>query len=159
MLTHHRRPVNLSLMSVDLPILSSVETSATLYQKDSNWFHVLLNESEIPRSIAEFEPSPIHPGENQLLWLEISPYRVIMTMQGKGKFAYRHYWEQGIYGVSRYWLNGDDPKETDSFRLRNFTRSLQLKGGSLPEYLRVEYELWSYQVRLGHYVLHLEIFN
>lgn len=159
MLTHHRRPVSLSLMSVDLPILSSVETSATLYQKDSNWFHVLLNEEEIPRSVAELDNNLLQEPKNQLLWLEISPYRVIMTMQGKGKFAYRHYWEQGIYGVSRYWLNGDDPKETDAFRLRNFTRSLQLKGLSLPEYLRVEYELWSAEVRLGHYVLHLEIFK
>ncbi|ACK69155.1 conserved hypothetical protein [Gloeothece citriformis PCC 7424] len=159
MLTHHRRPVSLSLMSVDLPILSSVETSATLYKKDSNWFHVLLNEGSIPRSVTEFHSPVIDREEHQLLWLEISPYRVIMTMQGKGKFAYRHYWEQGIYGVSRYWLNGDDPKETDAFRLRNFTRSLQLKGLNLPEYLRVEYELWSNQVRLGHYVLHLEIFN
>jgi hypothetical protein len=42
-------------------------------------------------------------------------------------------------------------------RLRNFTRSLTLTGRPLPEHLRVEYELWSAKVQLGHYILNLEI--
>jgi hypothetical protein len=159
MLTHHRRPVCLSLLSTDLPILSSIETNGTLYQKDSQWFHLLLNQSEIPVSVLDSESFPPIDNQNQLLWLEISPYRVIMTMQGQGKFAYRHFWEQGIYGVSRYWLNENNFQKTRSFRIRNFTRSLTLQGGTWPEYLRVEYELWTHQIRLGHYVLHLEIYN
>lgn len=159
MLTHHRRPVCLSLLSTDLPILSSIETNGTLYQKDSQWFHLLLNQWEIPQSVVDNEISSPKDQENQLLWFEICPYRVIMTMQGQGKFAYRHFWQQGIYGVSRYWLNGDNSKDTRFFRLRNYTRNLTLQGDSWPEYLRVEYELWTHQIFLGHYVLHLEIYN
>ncbi len=157
MLTHYRRPVSLSLISTDLPILSSIETAGTLYQKDAQWFHLTLNHQAIPNSQADTELNWHEGSVGQLLWLEISPYRVVMTMQGKSKYAYRHFWEQGIYGISRYWLNGDNPKESYSFRLRNFTRRLTLKGGELPEYLRVEYELWSHQIPLGRYALHLEI--
>lgn len=162
MLTHHRLPVSLSLLSTDLPVVSSIETAATLYQKDSNWFHLLLNQSDIAPLVLESDPLLLPNQQNQLLWLEISPYRVIMTMQGQGKFAYRHFWEQGIYGVSRYWLNGDNPKDSHAFRLKNFTRRLSLKtvkGKSLPEYLRLDYELWANHLRMGHYVLHLEIFH
>ncbi len=43
MLTHQRKPVCLSLISTDLPVQSVVETTATLYQKDSQRFHLLLN--------------------------------------------------------------------------------------------------------------------
>ena len=43
MLTHQRKPVCLSLISTDLPVQSVVETAATLYQKDSQRFHLLLN--------------------------------------------------------------------------------------------------------------------
>ena len=82
-----------------------------------------------------------------------------MTMQGKDRLAYRHYWERGVYGISRYWLNGSDDREGQSFRLRNYTRSLQLEGSPLPKHLRVEYELWSEKVLLGHYVLHLEVYH
>lgn len=162
MLTHHRKPVCLSLMSLDLPVLSTVETAATLYQKDQERFHLLLSE---PAFLPEWEPEPEISAENptsassspRLLWLEISPYRVIMTMQGNGKLSYRHLWEQGVYGISRYWLQNDDLKEHSSLRLRNYTRSLELKGSPLPESLRLEYELWSQEVQLGRYILNLKI--
>jgi hypothetical protein len=155
MLTHHRRPVSLCLVSTDLPILSTIETAATLYQKDKHWFHLLLNQP--PIALAEIDT--LHPAKNQnhLLWLEISAYRVIMTMQGQGRFAYRHFWEQGVFGVSRFWLNAESPEQGHAFRLRNFTRSLRLGGKILPESLRLEYELWTDTLCLGHYVLHLEI--
>jgi hypothetical protein len=91
------------------------------------------------------------------LWLEISPYRVIMTMQGNGKSSYRHFWEQGVYGLSRYWLQDERVSSYDQLRLRNFTRSLELAANPLPEHLRVEYELWTNQLCLGRYVLNLEI--
>jgi hypothetical protein len=155
MLTHHRRPVSLCLLSTDLPILSTLETSATLYQKDRQWFHLLLNQP--PVALAEIETLKPEKNQNQLLWLEISPHRVIMTMQGKGRFAYRHFWEQGVFGVSRFWLNAENPDPGYAFRVRNYTRSLQLEGKELPEYLRLEYELWSDRLILGHYVLHLEV--
>ncbi|HAC64446.1 MAG TPA: hypothetical protein DCF68_13125 [Cyanothece sp. UBA12306] len=157
MLTHHHCPVSLALVSTDLPILSTVETSATLYQKDQLQFHLLLDQLDSLNSGTE-EPSNSRVGTaKQLLWLEISPSRVIMTLQGKEHFCYRHFWEKGIYGLSRYWLNDDSGQLTDSFRLRNYTRSLRLDGENLPEYLRVEYELWSGRVQMGNYVLHLEI--
>jgi hypothetical protein len=89
--------------------------------------------------------------------MEISPYRVIMTMQGNGKLSYRHFWEKGVYGVNRYWLQSDSLQGHEGFRLRNYTRSLKLEGRPLPQHLRLEYELWAEQVQLGRYVLNLDI--
>ena len=161
MLTHHRKPVCLSLVSTDLPVWSTVETAATLYQKDQDRFHLLLSEPVPPEW--EEEPTSVSdtkgPKQNnlRLLWMEISPYRVIMTMQGSGKLSYRHFWEQGVYGVNRYWWQSDSLKAHDVFRVRNYTRSLRLVGNPLPEHLRLEYELWSQSVQLGRYVLNLEI--
>lgn len=171
MLTHHRKPVCLSFVSTDLPIWSVVETAATLYQKDQERFHLLLTEPMIQdRAIAvEATDAPVSavaaPGHEvfpptpspRLLWLEISPYRVIMTMQGNGRFSYRHFWEQGVYGLSRYWLQSDLSSGSGQMRLRNFTRSLKLEGKALPHRLRIEYELWSEKVQLGAYVMNLEI--
>jgi hypothetical protein len=158
MLTHHRRPICLSLISTDLPICSTIETAATLYQKDKQRFHLLFYQSENSQQDNQTQNYPAKTNEN-LLWLEISPYRAIMTMQGKEKSAYRHFWEQGVYGMSRYWLNSKESQAGDSLRLRNYTRSLQLEGFPLPTNLRVEYELWSQKVHLGHYILHLEIYH
>ncbi|RMF26785.1 MAG: hypothetical protein D6756_03115, partial [Cyanobacteria bacterium J083] len=58
---------------------------------------------------------------------------------------------------SRYWLNNPPPQKVQSFRLKNFTRSLQLNSNSLPQRLRIEYELWCAKLQLGCYILHLEI--
>lgn len=72
-------------------------------------------------------------------------------------------WERGTYGISRYWLNhptsasSQDTTDSDRMRLRNFTRSLDLTGRDYPEHLRLEYELWSQQLKLGTYVLDLDI--
>lgn len=84
--------------------------------------------------------------ESRLLWLEISPYRLIMTMQSKGKFSYRHWLERGIYGMSRYWL-----QDCGEFKLRNFTREFVTDGNSLS----AEYELWANRVTMGKYKLEL----
>lgn len=162
MLTHHRKPVSLSLVSTDLPIWSVVETAATVYQKDNEIFHLLLHEP----AIIDKEPQPENSKElitlpvalkPRLLWLEISPYRVIMTMQGNGNYSYRHLWERGMYGVSRYCLRNDSLVIPGQLKFRNFTRKLLLTGRPLPEYLRLEYELWSDKLQLGQYVLNLEI--
>lgn len=157
MLTHHHKSVCLSLISTDLPLWSVVETAATLYEKERDRFHLLLTApsvteipNQVPPTAANSTSSP------RLLWLEISPYRVAMTMQGNSQLSFRHFWEQGVYGVSRYWL----PMESSNLEkicLRNYTRSLHLSGGSLPENLRVEYELWTGNLQLGSYVLNLEI--
>jgi hypothetical protein len=149
MLTQHRIPICLSLLSFDLPVWSVVKTDATLYQKDAEHFHLLLTEPLV--GDAQLSPTP------RLLWLELSPYRVMMTMQGNGRFSYRHYWEEGVYGVSRYWLQAASLKQQDQFQLRNYTRSLKLEGVGLPRHLRVEYELWSNKVQVGHYVMNVEI--
>lgn len=154
MLTHHRKPVCLSLISTDLAFESMVETVATLYQKDRERFDLLLKEPPLQ----ELEPAAVPSvAASRLLWLEISPYRVVMTMQANGQVNYRHFWEPGIYGLSRYWLRSESLKGNQQIRLRNFTRSLTLVGRPLPEHLRVEYELWSEKVQLGHYILNLEI--
>lgn len=132
----------------------------TLYQKDQERFHLLLTEP--PVRDRDFTPDGIEiplPAlpTPRLLWLELSPYRVIMTMQGNGKFSYRHLWERGVYGLSRYWSQGEDNQDNTQLHLRNFTRHLQLEGRPLPHSLRVDYELWSGQIPLGHYILSLEI--
>jgi hypothetical protein len=93
----------------------------------------------------------------RLLWLEVSPNRAVMTMQGNGQFSYRHLWQKGVYGLSRYYLQMDSGNLPSQLRLRNFTRNFQLMGYPLPESLRLEYELWSQKVRLGRYVLNLEV--
>ncbi|MBR8837971.1 MAG: hypothetical protein DSM106950_29220 [Stigonema ocellatum SAG 48.90 = DSM 106950] len=178
MLTHHRKPVLLSLISTDLPIWSVLETAATLYQKDSNRFHLLLTAPpvkgcNVANHISQentlisnkpdsgslhLETSNTHvPNGPRILWLEISSYRVIMTMQGNAQLSYRHFWEQGVYGVSRYWLPTESLQPNDPIRLRNFTRNLKLNGHPLPEHLRLEYELWAGKVQMGCYILNLEI--
>ena len=155
MLTHHRKLVCLSLMSIDLPIWYTVETAATLYQKDSERFHLLFTEPSFPQpQLTQGISTAKTP---RLLWLEISPYRVTMTLQANGQLNYRHFWEQGVYGISRYWLQGEPLQGNEQMRLRNFTRHLSLVGRSLPQQLRVEYELWSAKVQLGRYILNLEI--
>ncbi len=159
MLTQHHKPVSLSFTAFDLPLWSIVETNATLYQREPERFHLLLTEPLVqgypPENLPENLPEPVTTP--RLLWLEISPYRVIMTMQGNGKFSYRHFWERGVYGLSRYWLQDAEVLENRQIRLRNFTRSLELKGKKLPSHLRVEYELWSNDLQIGHYVINVEI--
>jgi hypothetical protein len=160
MLTQHHTPVCLSVAAYDLPLWSIVETNATLYQREPERFHLLLTEpliQDFPDPLGRSPQAPTEAPTPRLLWLEISPYRVIMTMQGNGRFSYRHFWERGIYGLSRYWLQTTDVTENNQIRLRNFTRSLFLKGKKLPRHVRVEYELWSNQVQIGHYVMNVEI--
>ena len=171
MLTHQRKPVCLSLISTDLPVQSVVETAATLYQKDSQRFHLLLNAPPIKTeqvAISQISlylrftsalSNPRVSSSPRILWLEISPYRVIMTMQGNPHLSYRHFWEQGVYGMSRYWLPNESLQNNQPIRMRNFTRNLTLTGNPLPEHLRVEYELWAGKIQLGHYILNLEIQN
>lgn len=153
MLAHYRKSVCLSLFSTDLPVGHQFESTACIYQKDREKFHLLLNLHNILPS-----SSTVPSSKQGLLWLEISPYRVIMTMQRNEGSSYRHFWEAGIYGVSRYWLNGSNTlKNSTSLRLRNYTRYLKLDGCPLPTSLRIEYELWSSKLPLGSYNLHLDM--
>ncbi|GAB4232588.1 MAG: hypothetical protein Kow0049_15560 [Stanieria sp.] len=163
MLADHHKTVYLSFISTDLPLWNIIEANASLYQKDRDRFHLLLNQkslSPLPTLLTNSESHSHDECQEGLLWLEISPYRVILTMQSKGKLSYRHFWERGVYGISRYWLNNlnnDSPENNGSLRLRNFTRYLKLEGTPSPTSLQVEYELWSRRLKLGSYVLHLDI--
>lgn len=164
MLTHHRLPVLLSVVSTDLPIWFTIETAATLYQKQPDHFHLLLKEPPLPGWESRQSPTT-HPTKvvqrtpQRLLWLEICPYRMIMTMQTNGNLSYRHRWERGVYGISRYWLHGTSTQYYPSLQLRNYTRIFKLEGNPLPEQLELDYELWSGKVRLGRYILRLEIYH
>jgi len=174
MLAQYQKSVYLSFLSTDLPIWSGVEAIATLFQKDQERFHLLLTEPAISeqgrdRAAPAMTPLATHDcaiaptiTTPRLIWLEFSPYRVALTMQGNGQGSYRHLFERGMYGISRYWLSSTPSNQFeagchDQIRLKNYTRSLILQGKPLPDALRVEYELWSDTVPLGHYVLNLEI--
>jgi hypothetical protein len=98
MLAHHRRPVSFCLLSTDLPILSTLDTSATLYQKDRHRFHLLLNQP--PVALAEIETLKPENKQNKLIWLEVSANRVVMTMPGKIRLSSflgaRGFWCQSL---------------------------------------------------------------
>ena len=155
MLVNRYQTVHLSFISTDLPIWNMIQAKATLYQKDEERFHLLLNQQKLPHSIIPM--SDQDQSEQGLFWLEISPYRVMMTMQSNSKLSYRHFWEQGIYGVSRYCLNTEPDQPTQSLRFRNFTRYLKVDGHPFPRNVRIEYEMWSAKVHLGSYILYLNI--
>jgi hypothetical protein len=161
MLADSRKNVYLSFISTDLPLWNIIEGSASLYQKDRTKFHLLLNQYNLPQSSSSASDKSFSRDEQKpskgLLWLEVSPSRVILTMQSNSRFSYRHFWERGVYGVSRYWLNANEPEKSSSFRLRNFTRFLQFDCDPFPKSVQIDYELWSSELKLGSYVLHLDI--
>lgn len=164
MLTYHRLPVSLSLISTDLPVFSIIETAATIYQKENNRLHILLNEPLISEEdfqnyLSEKISQNYPMTRPRLLWLEISHQRVVMTMQSYQQFNYRHLWEKGKSGMSRYWLQSDNSNLHQQLRLKNFTHNLAISGQPIPKYLRLEYELWSGKLSFGHYLLDLEIYS
>ncbi|MGB0562513.1 MAG: hypothetical protein ACPGVO_12030 [Spirulinaceae cyanobacterium] len=157
MLSRHRRPISLSWTAIDLPVQADVETLATLYPKDRDRFHLFLRYPPLAQTAPDAAIAPPLATQGGLLWLEISPHRVIMTLQGRNYQGYRHFWERGVYGRSRYWVQSDEVRCHSALCLRNFTRSLQLHTPYLPQYLHLEYELWSGQLSLGCYQLEIDI--
>jgi hypothetical protein len=160
MLTQLRRPVRLGFNSTDFLLSSELETVGTLYQKDRDRFHLLLTEPLVSEwdvlfSVCDSSNCSTIPTP-RLLWIEFSPYRLTMTMQGNGQFSFRHLFEPSVFGISRYWLQ-DGLNTSDQMRLRNFTRNLHVKGQPLPWYVLLEYELWSNQLKLGDYSFSIEI--
>lgn len=163
MITEYRS-VSLSYLSTNLSLLAHLDTIATVYQRQQDTYHLVLSDVDLAGvdelSLAKEIVQPSTSKFKNLIWLEVSPYRVIMTQQNQSQLNYRHFWEKGVYGISCYWLNQNiDAQMTKTkMQLRNFTRSLSLtRGASLPNSLRIEYELWTNSLNLGHYILHLEI--
>lgn len=162
MLTEHRS-ISLSYISTNLEILAHLDTIATVYQREQNKFHVVINNVDFSNGFDTREITVLknknHENSKNLLWLEISPYRVIMTQQNRHSVNYRHFWERGIYGKSRYWINTDvdSNNQQNYLHFSNFTRSLTFVNKSTLKSLRLEYELWSNDLNLGNYILHLEI--
>lgn len=159
MLTQLRCPIRLSLQSSDELTSSQIATVGTLYQKDRDRFHLVLTEplvSESKLATAGTDSNCLTIPTPRLLWVDFSPYRVAMTMQGNGQFSYRHLFEPRVFGISRYWLQ-EDLTSMGQIRLRNFTRSLHVKGGSHPCYVLLEYELWSQQLKLNEYTFSIEM--
>jgi hypothetical protein len=154
MLVNRYETVYLSWISTDLPVWHTIETKASLYQKDCERFHLLLTQQNLPHSVSSSAEHKAHQG---LFWLEISPYRVMMTMQSNGRLSYRHFWERGIYGVSRYCLNTSLDRPNQSLRFRNFTRCLKVDNDPFPKNLNIQYEMWSKNVKLGSYIFNLNI--
>lgn len=157
MLALHR-PVCLSLTSTDLGICSRIKTAATLYQRDQQPFHLVVKGIEFPMD--KIKQKKVLPETDKgLLWLEISSSRIIMTMQGKGNYSYRHQWEKGLTSRSYFWFNAENGTESYSFCLPNFTQRLLLEGHPLPKLLHLDYELGLPPVLLGQYSLSLEIYH
>ncbi len=159
MLTHYRRPVQFSLSSFDMAMWSNVDTVATIYKRDAQRFHLLLTEPKVTdQNLVLSEPAPVlNNQKSRLIWIEMSPNRVTMTMQGNGSYSYRHLWESGTYGMSRYWLQSEGLGQSHQLQMRNFALKLDLEGAPLPNLLHVDYELWSSDTNLGRFMLHLEI--
>jgi hypothetical protein len=156
MLTHFRRNVSLSMASTDMPVWSTIETTATLYQPEHDRYHLLITEPHVS------EPAIfgiMQPDEVRLIWMELSSNQVVMTMQGNGNLSYRHFWETGKSGVNRYWIHQEPAADRHQLQLRNFTHSIELLNESFPNELHLDYELWSAHTRMGRYVMHLEIGN
>ena len=154
MLINRHQIVYLSFISTDLPVWNTIEAAASLYQKSAEKFHLLLNQQNLPQSIFSDDQEKFDRG---LFWLEITPYRVMLTMQSNNKLSYRHFWEKGIYGVSRYCFNGNLDEPSKSIRFSNFTRHLKVEQDVYPKNVRIEYEMWSEKVQLGSYILHLDL--
>jgi hypothetical protein len=154
MLVNRHQTVYLSFISTDLPVWNVIEATASLYQKEQDRFHLLLHQQNLPHSVSVGEQDKSNQG---LFWLEITPYRVILTMQSNHRLSYRHFWEKGIYGVSRYCLNPNSDEPSKSLRFSNFTRYLKVEQDIYPRNVRIEYEMWSDQLQLGSYILHLEL--
>ncbi len=162
MITEYRS-ISLCYLSTNLSLLAHLETIATVYQRKQDSYHLVLSD-------VDFGAVHNYSSANQLnltstiktknlIWLEISPYRVIMTQQNQQELNYRHFWEKGVYGISQYWLNQKpnyQPSQ-NKIKLRNFTRDLTVTGRTMPESVRIEYELWTNKLNLGNYILHLEI--
>lgn len=161
MLTQLRRPVCLSLSSADSLFISEIETVATLYQKDCDRYHLVLTEPLVTEDKSLFPDLNVSSATSvptpRLLWLEFSPYRVTLTMQGNGQYSFRHSFEPGVYGTSRFWLQDESLEPHTHMLLRNFTRILHMKGSPLPRFLVLEYELWAHHLKLGEYRMDLEI--
>lgn len=158
MLVNRYQTVYLSFISTDLPVWKVIEATASLYQKDQERFHLLLNQQNLPCSASPFVNHQ-DTSDQGLFWLDISPYRVRMTMQSNSRLSYRHFWESGVYGISRYCLNTEPHQPTKSLRFRNFTRYLKVDNDPFPTTVRIEYELWSERLQLGSYILHLDLEN
>jgi hypothetical protein len=156
MLVNRYQTVYLSIISTDLPIWNVIEASASLYQRDQERFHLLLHQQNLPDTVSPSVSEQDHTNQG-LFWLEISPHRVMMTMQSNGRLSYRHFWEKGVEGASRYYLSGCVEQPIKSIRLRNFTRYLRVENDLYPRSVRIEYEIWSAQVQLGSYVFHLNV--
>jgi len=157
MLALHRS-VCLYLLSTDLGICSKINTSATLYPREQEVFHLFIEGVDFPTSrLKEEKTSP--QGQKGVIWLEISSSRMVMTMQGQGNYSYRHHWEKGRPSRSYFWFNTQDGQEKHSFRVANFTQRLLLQGNTLPKLVHLDYELGLKPVLLGKYSLSLEIYH
>ena len=155
MLINRHQTVHLSLISTDVPLWHTIQTEGSMFQKEQEVFHLVLNQQNLPHSLSSpAEQSQLCQG---VFWLEISPYRVIMTMQSNANLSYRHFWEQGVYGISRYCLSTGLDQPSQAITFRNFTRYLKVDSNPFPHNVRLEYEMWSGKTNLGSYILHLAI--
>lgn len=159
MLVNRYQTVYLSFIATDLPIWNVIEATAHLYQQEPGKFYLLLHQSNsnINQTQAEVRFSRHQKPKQELFWLEIAPNQIMLTMQSNSHLSYRHFWEQGASGISRYYLNQKCDRPSQSLRFRNFTRYLKVECDPFPRNIRLEYELWSKKIQLGSYIVHVDI--
>ncbi|MEN9205177.1 MAG: hypothetical protein Q6J68_03890 [Thermostichales cyanobacterium SZTDM-1c_bins_54] len=143
MLSRRSAPVALCWSALDLAWDASAAGVATIYDRGAQQFHVLLHEESV------------NQGGSRLLWLEVLPDRLTLTMQGDGQSHFRHLLRPGATGSSHFWVG------EQRLDVANFTRSLLIDYPSparrLPCRVEVVYELWLAHQRLGVYQLDARI--
>jgi len=143
MLSRRSAPVALSWSALDLPWDASAAGVGTIYDRGSQQFHLLLHEEAVNTS------------GSRLLWLEVLPQRLTLTMQGDGQSHFRHLFKPGATGSSHFWVG------EQRLDVANFTRALRIDYASrtskIPRQVYLEYELWLSHQRLGVYHLDAKI--
>jgi uncharacterized beta-barrel protein YwiB (DUF1934 family) len=143
MLSRRSAPVALSWTALDLFWDASAAGVGTIYDRGAEQFHLLLHEDSVNSS------------GSRLLWLEVLPERLTLTMQGDGQSHFRHLFKPGATGSSHFWVG------EQRLDVANFTRSLGIdyQPGSrrAPRRVQVIYELWLAHQRLGVYELDAKI--
>ncbi|MEO1131767.1 MAG: hypothetical protein AAFX40_03570 [Cyanobacteria bacterium J06639_1] len=152
MLVRLKAPVTLS-WSNDSTVLHSLEAAAgTLYRRRPGHFNLVLAEPAVNT----------HATTPRLLWLNIAPQGLTITMQGDGACSYRHALKLHQASTSTYWLQG-----MGKLQFCNYTSDLVVQYRAMPQSsdrllpvpinVRAQYKLRTGKDQFSHYCIDLAI--